>query len=108
MRRRAAWRASPIAAEIIADGLLTGDVTGLREAAGILLTHVLGAETGARNSGPVALVVGHSLASDAKLSNMAYEDFRKTLSKDAITRAVQGENIAPRNTGEEMRAALIA
>lgn len=105
-----AWKSprNPIAAGIIADGLLTGDVSALRHAAGSMLAHVLSAETGVRNSGPAALVIGHSFGSDAKLPNMAHEDFLKTLSKDAITKVVRDENIAPRNTGKEMRAALIA
>ena len=38
---------------------------------------------------------------------MADEEFLKTLSKGGIENAVRGLGLAPRNTGKEMRAALL-
>ena len=49
-----------------------------------------------------------AIGADAFLPNMATSDFLKCLSKQALERTASANNVAPRNTGKETRAALIA
>ena len=55
----------------------------------------------------VARVAGDAIDADAFLPSMAEADFLKTLSKGGIEKAIRELGLAPRNTGKEMRAALI-
>ncbi|NVN38792.1 chromosome partitioning protein ParB, partial [Komagataeibacter swingsii] len=71
------------------------------------LKAVLSCEKNATNSGDWGVLVGHIVKADDHLPAMADEDFLKTLSKPGITKAIKAEGILPRNTGKEMRRALM-
>ena len=58
-------------------------------------------------SGVGARVAGDAIGADAFIANMAEDEFLKTLSKGGIEDANRALGIQPRNTGKEMRAALI-
>lgn len=79
----------------------------LRGAAVDVLKAVLSCEKNATNSGDWGVLVGHIVKADDHLPAMADEDFLKTLSKPGITKAIKAEGILPRNTGKEMRRALM-
>ena len=72
-----------------------------------MLIQVLSCRVGLSQSGPVARVAGDAIGADAFLPSMAKDDFLKTLSKGGIENAIRELGLAPRNTGKEMRAALI-
>ncbi|NHN86514.1 ParB/RepB/Spo0J family partition protein [Acetobacter musti] len=95
------------AAGLFQDGELALDETLLRGAAIRVLKAVLSCEKNSTNSGEWSVLVGHIVNADARLPTMADEDFLKTLSKPGITKVVQAEGILPRNTGKEMRKALM-
>ncbi|NVN38743.1 chromosome partitioning protein ParB, partial [Komagataeibacter swingsii] len=71
------------------------------------LKAVLSCEKNATNSGDWGVLVGHIVKADDHLPAMADENFLKTLSKSGITKAIKAEGILPRNTGKEMRRALM-
>ena len=98
---------SEIARRLIEGGHLTSDLEVLRSAARDMLMQVLSCREGISQSGVVARVAGDAIGADAFLPSMADEDFLKTLSKGGIEKAIRELGIAPRNTGKEMRAALL-
>ena len=98
---------SSIARGLIEGGHLTSDLDVLRTSAREMLVQVLSCREGMTQSGVVARVAGDVIGADAFLPNMADEEFLKTLSKGGIENAVRGLGLAPRNTGKEMRAALL-
>ena len=96
-----------IARRLIEGGHLTSDRDLLHAAARDMLIQVLSCRVGLSQSGPVARVAGDAIGADAFLPSMAEDDFLKTLSKGGIEKAIRELGLAPRNTGKEMRAALI-
>ena len=98
---------SSIARRLIEGGHLTSDLDVLRTSAREMLVQVLSCREGLTQSGVVARVAGDVIGADAFLPNMADEEFLKTLSKGGIENAIRGLGLAPRNTGKEMRAALL-
>ena len=88
-------------------GIITQDLDTLRSAARGMLRTVLSCEVGRNGSGEIARIAGASVHAEVYLPNMATEDFLPKLSKDGITKVLQGEKLLPCNTGKEMRAALI-
>ena len=96
-----------IARRLIEGGQLTSDRDLLHAAARDMLVQVLSCRVGLSQSGPVARVAGDAIGADAFLPSMAEDDFLKTLSKGGIEKAIRELGLAPRNTGKEMRAALI-
>ncbi|KPH87041.1 chromosome-partitioning protein parB [Komagataeibacter intermedius AF2] len=95
------------AAGLFQDGEMALDEAVLRGAAVDVLKAVLSCEKNATNSGDWGVLVGHIVKADDHLPAMADEDFLKTLSKPGITKAIKEEGILPRNTGKEMRHALM-
>ncbi len=55
-----------------------------------------------------ARYAGAAIGADALLPNMATTDFLKCLSKQAMERTASANGVAPRNTGKETRAAMVA
>ena len=96
-----------IARRLIEGGHLTSDRDLLHAAARDMLVQVLSCRVGLSQSGVVARIAGDAIGADAFLPSMAEDDFLKTLSKGGIEKAVRDLGLAPRNTGKEMRAALI-
>lgn len=88
-------------------GIITQDLNTLRSAARGMLRTVLSCEVGRNGSGEMARIAGASVHAEVYLPNMATDEFLPKLSKDGITRVLQAEQLLPRNTGKEMRAALI-
>ncbi len=72
-----------------------------------MLVQVLSCREGVSQSGVVARVAGDAIGADAFIANMVEDEFLKTLSKGGIEDANRALGIQPRNTGKEMRAALI-
>ena len=95
------------AAGVFQDGELALDETLLRAAAIRVLKAVLSCEKNGTNSGEWSVLAGHIVNADARLPAMADEDFLKTLSKPGITKVIKAEGLLPRNTGKEMRKALM-
>lgn len=89
-------------------GMLTQDMDVLRTAAREMLAAVLSCRTGMSQSGMNARYAGAAIGADAFLPNMATTDFLKCLSKQAMERTASANGVAPRNTGKDTRAALIA
>ena len=96
-----------IAQQLIEGGHLTADLDLIRSAARDMLIQAFSCREGMSQSGAVARVAGDAIGADEFLSNMADDDFLKTLSKGGIENANRALGIQPRNTGKEMRAALI-
>ena len=92
---------------MIEGGHLTYDVDVLRTAARDMLIQVLSCRVGMSQSGVVARVAGQAIDADRFLPSMADDDFLKTLSKGGIEKTIRELGLAPRNTGKEMRAALL-
>ena len=88
-------------------GIITQDLDTLRSAARGMLRTVLSCEVGRNGSGETARIAGATVHAEVYLPNMATDDFLPKLSKDGITKVLQAEKLLPRNTGKEMRAALI-
>jgi len=88
--------------------VLTQDLGVLRAAAREMLVEVLSCRTDMSQSGMNARYAGAAIGADALLPNMATTDFLKCLSKQAMERTASANGVAPRNTGKETRAAMIA
>jgi len=80
----------------------------LRGAAREMLVEVLSCRVGMSQSGMGARYAGAAIGADALLPDMATTDFLKCLSKQAMERTASANGVAPRNTGKETRAAMIA
>lgn len=97
-----------VARRIAPDGLALADPALLRDAAIDVLTKITScASDGQEKSGDPALLLGVLFEADRHLPSFSDEDFLKTYSKGGITKTLQGEGLAPRNTGKEMRAAFV-
>ncbi len=101
------WREG-IAGRLTEGGVLTQDLDVLRTAAREMLVEVLSCRVGMSQSGMGARYAGAAIGADALLPNMATTDFLKCLSKQAMERTASANGVAPRNTGKETRAAMIA
>jgi len=88
--------------------VLTQDLGVLRAAAREMLVEVLSCRTDMSQSGMNARYAGAAIGADALLPNMATTDFLKCLSKQAMERTASANGVAPRNTGKETRAAMVA
>ena len=73
-----------------------------------MLVEVLSCRVGMSQSGMAARYAGAAIGAVALLPDMATTDFLKCLSKQAMERTASANNVAPRNTGKETRAAMIA
>jgi len=101
------WREG-IAGRLTEGGVLTQDLGVLRAAAREMLVEVLSCWTDMSQSGMNARYAGAAIGADALLPNMATTDFLKCLSKQAMERTASANGVAPRNTGKETRAAMVA
>jgi len=101
------WREG-IAGRLTEGGVLTQDLGVLRAAAREMLVEVLSCRTDMSQSGMNARYAGAAIGADALLPNMATTDFLKCLSKQAMERTASVNGVAPRNTGKETRAAMVA
>jgi len=101
------WREG-IAGRLTEGGVLTQDLDVLRGAAREMLVEVLSCRVGTSQSGMGARYAGAAIGADALLPDMATTDFLKCLSKQAMERTASANGVAPRNTGKETRAAMIA
>ncbi|MBB2157349.1 ParB N-terminal domain-containing protein [Gluconacetobacter diazotrophicus] len=91
------------------EGLLVRDPALLRIHAVAVLKSLVNCDVSTHSgSGLIAQVMGLLFDADARMPNMAFEEFLKTFSKPGITRAIEAEGLAAQSTGKEMRAALIA
>jgi len=101
------WREG-IAGRLTEGGVLTQDLGVLRAAAREMLVEVLSCRADMSQSGMNARYAGAAIGADALLPNMATTDFLKCLSKQAMERTASANGVAPRNTGKETRAAMVA
>jgi ParB family chromosome partitioning protein len=101
------WREG-IAGRLTEGGVLTQDLGVLRATAREMLIEVLSCRTDMSQSGMNARYAGAAIGADALLPNMATTDFLKCLSKQAMERTASANGVAPRNTGKETRAAMVA
>jgi len=101
------WR-ERIAETLTEGGVLTQDLAVLRTAAREMLAEVLSRRVSMSQSGMGARHAGAAIGADLYLPNMAKPEFLACLSKQAMQRTATANGVAPRNTGKETRAALIA
>jgi ParB family chromosome partitioning protein len=101
-------RRERIAEKLTEGGVLTQDVTLMRTAAREMLSHVLSCREDRSQSGMSARYAGVAIGADTYLPNMATQEFLSCLSKAAMETTASANGVAPRNTGKETRAALIA
>jgi ParB family chromosome partitioning protein len=73
-----------------------------------MLVEVLSCRVNMSQSGMGARHAGAAIGADLYLPNMATPEFLACLSKQALQRTASANRVAPRNTGKETRAALIA
>ena len=106
-RKKYGWREG-IAGRLTEGGVLTQDLGVLRSAAREMLVEVLSCRTDMSQSGMNARYAGAAIGADALLPNMATSAFLKCLSKQAMERTASANGVAPRNTGKETRAAMVA
>ena len=106
-RKEYGWREG-IAGRLTEGGVLTQDLGVLRSAAREMLVEVLSCRTDMSQSGMNARYAGAAIGADALLPNMATGDFLKCLSRQAMERTASANGVAPRNTGKETRAAMVA
>jgi ParB family chromosome partitioning protein len=100
-------RRAAIGVTLLEGDVITNDPETVRTAARDVLATILSCKSNYSNSGAIAMIAGIALDADRHLPTMATEDFLSCLSKDGIANAARGVGIQPRNTGKEMRAALI-
>jgi ParB family chromosome partitioning protein len=101
------WR-ERIAETLTEGGVLTQDLAVLRTAAREMLVEVLSCRVNMSQSGMGARHAGAAIGADLYLPNMATPEFLACLSKQAMQRTASANGVAPRNTGKETRAAVIA
>ena len=97
-----------IAEQLTEGGVLTQDLELLRATARGMLVQVLSCRDNMSQSGMVARHAGAVIGADVYLPNMATQEFLSCLSKQAMETTASANRVAPRNTGKETRAALIA
>jgi ParB/RepB/Spo0J family partition protein len=103
----AGWR-ERVAGKITEGGVLTQDVALVRATAREMLIHVLSCREDRSQSGMSARYAGAAIGADTYLPNMATQEFLSCLSKAAMETTASANGVAPRNTGKETRAAMIA
>ena len=101
------WR-ERIAEKLTEGGVLTQDLDVLRTAAREMLVEVLSCRENNSQSGMGARHAGVAIGADGYLPNMATSEFLGCLSKQAMQGTASANGVAPRNTGKETRAAMIA
>ena len=106
-RRGHGWR-ERIAERLTEGGVLTQDLDVLRGAAREMLVEVLSCRENSSRSGMGARHAGAVIGADGYLPNMATSEFLSCLSKPAMQATASANGVAPRNTGKETRAAMIA
>ncbi len=106
-RKGYGWR-ERIAERLTEGGVLTQDLEVLRAAAREMLVEVLSCRENMSRSGMGARHAGMAIDADAYLPNMATSEFLSCLSKQAMQGTASANGVAPRNTGKETRAAMIA
>ena len=101
------WR-ERIAEKLTEGGVLTQDLDLLRVTAREMLVGVLSCRDNMSRSGMGARYAGTMIGADGYLPNMATTEFLSCLSRQAMERTASAEGVAPRRTGKETRAAMIA
>ncbi len=101
------WR-ERIAETLTEGGVLTQDIDLLRATARAMLVGVLSCRENMSQSGMGARHASTAIGADGYLPNMATQEFLSCLSKRAMERTASANQVAPRNTGKETRAAMIA
>ncbi len=101
------WR-ERLAETLTEGGVLTQDLQLLRATAREMLVQVLSCRDNKSQSGMGARYAGAAIGADLYLPNMATQEFLSCLSKQAMVSTASAHRVAPRNTGKETRAALIA
>ena len=97
-----------IAEQLTEGGVLTQDLDLLRSTAREMLVQVLSCRDNRSQSGMSARYAGMAIGADDCLPNMATEEFLSCLSKAAMESTGSANDVAPRNTGKQTRAAMIA
>lgn len=96
-------------ATLFPEGVLIRDPALLRQEAVAVLKNVANCTISQHSgSGLTAQLMGLLFDADAQMPNMAFDDFLKCFSKPGIMEAGKALNLLPRNTGKEMRAAIMA
>ncbi|MDE7548288.1 ParB/RepB/Spo0J family partition protein [Acetobacter fabarum] len=96
-------------ATLFPEGVLIRDPALLRQEAVAVLKNVANCTTSQHSgSGVTAQLMGLLFDADAQMPNMAFDDFLKCFSKPGIMEAGKALNLLPRNTGKEMRTAIMA
>ena len=106
-RRGHGWR-ERIAERLTEGGVLTQDLGLLRGAAREMLVEVLSCRDNSSQSGMGARHAGTVIGADSYLPNMTTSEFLSCLSKPVMQGTASANGVAPRNTGKETRAAMIA
>ncbi|HEY1885538.1 MAG TPA: ParB N-terminal domain-containing protein [Roseiarcus sp.] len=92
---------------ITSGGKLAQDAERLRVVARQMLASVLSCALGHGDSGLVARIAGETLVADARLPDMANEDFLGCLSKASIEKVASQLGVLPRPRVKETRAEVI-
>ncbi|WP_338333695.1 ParB/RepB/Spo0J family partition protein [Acetobacter sp. LMG 32666] len=96
-------------ATLFPEGVLIRDPVLLRLEAVAVLKNVANCTISQHSgSGVTAQLMGLLFDADAQMPNMAFEDFLKCFSKPGIMEAGKALSLLPRNTGKEMRTAIMA
>ena len=95
------------AARLTEGGVLTQDLELLRTAARDMLVQVLSCRDRSQ-SGMNARYAGDAIGADLYLPNMATQEFLACLTKTALEETASRSGVAPKATGKQTRAALIA
>lgn len=96
-------------ATLFPEGVLVRDPVLLRQEAVAVLKNVANCTISQHSgSGLTAQLMGLLFDADAQMPNMAFDDFLKCFSKPAIMEAGKALKLLPRNTGKEMRTAIMA
>jgi ParB family transcriptional regulator, chromosome partitioning protein len=88
-------------------GHLSQDVELLRQSARELLALIFSCRPDYHSSGIAARFAGEAIAADARLPNMASEEFLSCLSKSTLERAATGIGVTPGPRAKDTRAAII-
>jgi ParB family chromosome partitioning protein len=97
-----------IAESLTEGGVLTRDVSAIRNAAREALVTVLSCRENQSASGMGARHAGTAIDADAYLPNMASEEFLPSLSRAALEKCAVAASVAPEARVKDTRAALIA
>jgi hypothetical protein len=96
-------------ATLFPEGVLIREPALLRQEAVAVLKNVANCTISQHSgSGLTAQLMGLLFDADAQMPNMAFDDFLKCFSKPAIMEAGKALKLLPRNTGKEMRTAIMA